>query len=108
MKAKIHPQYYDDAVVTCACGHTFTTGSTKPQIHVDICSACHPLFTGEMKYIDTMGRVERFEKMRHAAQTNTSPKKTKKAKVEVSEEQPLTLKEMIERERTKAKQPLAS
>src|SRR3989344_5595050 len=61
MKAKIHPTYYSDCVVTCACGTTLTVGSTKPQITVEICSACHPFFTGEMRFVDTMGRVERFQ-----------------------------------------------
>ena len=60
MKADIHPNYYPSAVVTCACGNTFTTGSTKPQLHVEICSNCHPFFTGEQKFVDTAGRVEKF------------------------------------------------
>lgn len=62
MKATIHPQYYQNAVVTCACGNTFTTGSTLPQIKVDICSVCHPFFTGQQKLVDTLGQVERFQK----------------------------------------------
>lgn len=99
MKAKIHPQWYDDAVVTCACGHTFVAGSTKQQIHVDICSACHPLFTGEARYVDTMGRVERFEKMRLQAQTQTGKRKSKKKTADQSQAEPLSLKEMIEREK---------
>ena len=103
MKPNLHPTYYHDAVVTCACGNTFTTGSTKQAIQVDICSACHPLFTGEMRYVDTMGRVERFEKMRQSAQTQTGSKASKKAKIQSEEERPLTLKEMIDRERAKIK-----
>ena len=61
MKDKIHPQYYTDATVTCACGNTFTTGSTKKSLKVEMCSKCHPFFTGERKMIDTAGRVERFK-----------------------------------------------
>ena len=61
MKANIHPKYYDDCKVTCACGNTFMTGATVPEIHVEICSNCHPFFTGEMKYVDTLGRVEKFQ-----------------------------------------------
>ena len=102
MKAKIHPQWYDDAVVTCACGNTFTTGSTKKDIHVDICSACHPLFTGEARYVDTLGRVDRFEKMRRSAQAQASRKKAKASSAEEVEDSPLTLKEMIEREQQKS------
>ena len=63
MKAEIHPTYYPDAKVTCAsCGTTWTTGSTKKEIRVDICSNCHPFFTGKQKLVDTAGRVDRFNK----------------------------------------------
>ena len=61
MKDKIHPNYAE-ATVRCACGHTFETRATKPDLHVDICSACHPFFTGQMRIVDTAGRVERFTK----------------------------------------------
>jgi large subunit ribosomal protein L31 len=61
MKPKIHPKYQNCAV-HCACGNTFTTRSTLPRIAVDICSACHPFFTGKQKFVDTAGRVERFSK----------------------------------------------
>jgi len=62
MKDKIHPKYYDNAKVTCLCGNTFTTGSTKPELRVEICSKCHPFYTGQQRIVDTMGRVERFKK----------------------------------------------
>ena len=62
MKDKIHPQYYTDATVTCACGNTFTVGSIKKSVKVEMCSKCHPFFTGERKMIDTAGRVERFKR----------------------------------------------
>ena len=62
MKAKIHPEYYNDATVTCSCGNTFTTGSTKKMLKVELCSKCHPFFTGEQKIVDTAGRVERFKR----------------------------------------------
>lgn len=62
MKPGIHPTWYPDAVVTCACGNTFTTGSTKKEIHTDICSNCHPFYTGEARIVDTAGQVERFMK----------------------------------------------
>ena len=61
MKEKIHPKYYKDAVVTCSCGNTFTTGSTRKQLRVELCNKCHPFFTGEKKMIDTAGRVEKFK-----------------------------------------------
>jgi large subunit ribosomal protein L31 len=62
MKDKIHPTYYTDAVVTCACGNTFTTGSTRKQLRTELCSKCHPFYTGEQRIVDTAGRVERFKR----------------------------------------------
>jgi len=61
MKAKVHPKYVTCAV-HCACGNNFTTRSTQPKLNVDICSSCHPFFTGKQKFVDTAGRVERFSK----------------------------------------------
>jgi large subunit ribosomal protein L31 len=60
MKKGIHPEYYPDAKVVCSCGNTFTVGSTKKAIRTDVCSACHPFFTGEQRLVDTGGQVERF------------------------------------------------
>ncbi len=62
MKANIHPTYYKDAKISCVCGNTFTAGSTLPEIRVEICSACHPFFTGTQKFVDTQGQVEKFGK----------------------------------------------
>ncbi len=62
MKAKIHPEYYPQAQVICSCGNTFTTGATKPMLRVEVCSACHPFFTGEQRIMDTEGRVERLKR----------------------------------------------
>ena len=62
MKDKIHPKYHTDAVVTCACGNTFTTGSTRKALKVEVCSKCHPFFTGERRMMDTTGRVEKFKR----------------------------------------------
>ncbi|MCJ7516240.1 MAG: 50S ribosomal protein L31 [Dehalococcoidia bacterium] len=62
MKAKIHPEYYTDAQVICSCGQTFTTGSTKKVLKAELCSKCHPFFTGELRIVDTAGRVERFRR----------------------------------------------
>jgi large subunit ribosomal protein L31 len=61
MKAGIHPNYVE-ATVTCACGNTFTIGSTQPTLKVDVCSKCHPFYTGQQRILDTAGRVERFRK----------------------------------------------
>ncbi|NQT31296.1 MAG: 50S ribosomal protein L31 [Deltaproteobacteria bacterium] len=62
MKPKIHPEYYTDAKIICACGNTFTTGSIKKVLKVELCSKCHPFYTGEQRVVDTLGRVERFKR----------------------------------------------
>lgn len=75
MKKEIHPQYYTDTKVTCSCGNKFTVGSTQKEIRVEICSACHPFFTGNEKVIDSAGRVEKFKAKRAAAITKISKSK---------------------------------
>ncbi len=62
MQEGLHPQYHNDTVVKCACGNTFITGSTKQELRVDVCSKCHPFYTGKQKNIDAGGRVDRFMK----------------------------------------------
>ena len=62
MKANFHPVYHDDVLVHCACGETFRTRSTKKEIRVEICSKCHPFFTGKQKLVDSAGRIDRFQK----------------------------------------------
>ena len=62
MKTDIHPEYHPEAQVICSCGNTFTTGATKPVLRVEVCSACHPFFTGEQRIVDTEGRVERMRR----------------------------------------------
>ena len=85
MKRDIHPKYYYKAKVTCQCGNTFITGSTKPELHVDICSACHPFFTGGGEQFINRGRVDRFRAKVAAAQafrekrTRISSEKTARA-----------------------------
>jgi large subunit ribosomal protein L31 len=78
MKEKIHPQYVE-CTVTCGCGNTFVTRSTKPTLHVEICSNCHPFYTGKQKFVDTAGRVEKFQK-RHAWDNSTMDKVLQKEK----------------------------
>ena len=62
MKKDIHPTYYPDAQVICSCGNTWNTGSTKKVLHTEVCSKCHPFYTGKQKLIDTGGRVDKFRK----------------------------------------------
>lgn len=63
MQPDIHPSYYSDATVRCACGNTFRVGCTQPALEIEICSACHPFYTGKEKIIDTAGRVERYRRL---------------------------------------------
>ena len=72
MKEKIHPKWFSEARVHCACGSTFTTGSTLKEIHVEICSECHPFYTGRQKFVDTAGRVDRFNQRLAAADKKKS------------------------------------
>ncbi|MDP2708618.1 MAG: 50S ribosomal protein L31 [bacterium] len=81
MKKDIHPKYYPAAKVSCACGNAFTSGSTLPELKVEICSACHPFYTGKQKLLDSARRVEKF-KAKVDAQAKTAPKhKSKRAKL---------------------------
>lgn len=81
MKKDIHPQYFAEAKATCACGNSFITGSTKPELNVEICSACHPFYTGKEKLIDTAGRVDRFRKMQTKKGEMAAKKGVKKERV---------------------------
>ena len=75
MKKDIHPKYFDNAKVICACGNTFSLGSTKEKLNIEICSACHPFYTGNEKIIDAAGRVEKFKSKRAQAEKKDKPKK---------------------------------
>ena len=104
MKAKIHPNYYPEANVTCVCGNTFTVGSTLPEIKVEVCSNCHPFYTGQMKYVDTAGRVDKFKAAQKMATVKTLSKaqrreEKKKKKLAKQMEGPRSLSEL--RKKTK-------
>lgn len=77
MKQNIHPKYYHDTKVTCACGNTFITGSILKEIRVEICSACHPFFTGEKRLVDTEGRVDKYLRKVEAARKAKAKKPPK-------------------------------
>jgi large subunit ribosomal protein L31 len=81
LKKDIHPKYYPEAKATCACGNVFTVGSAESELHVEICSACHPFYTGKEKLIDTAGRVERFRQL-EAKKKDLAAKNKKGAKKE--------------------------
>lgn len=92
MKANIHPNWHPDAKVTCACGNTFTIGATLPKIEVEVCSNCHPFFTGKMKYVDVAGRVDAFK---------SKQKKAKKKIIKKSEKRKIKTAKRVERELNK-------
>lgn len=98
MKANIHPQFNNQAKVVCACGNTFTTGSTLSEIRVDICAKCHPFFTGQQKFVDTLGQVDKFQKKTESSKVKQEQKKkiieTRKAKISSSSDKP-SLKDLL-------------
>jgi len=79
MKKNIHPKYYPKAEATCTCGASFTLGATKPKIEVEVCSRCHPLYTGSKKIIDATGQVEKFQKRMEKSKKIQVESKTKKS-----------------------------
>lgn len=108
MKKDIHPKIYKECVVKCACGNTFKTVSSLPEINVEICSECHPFYTGERRFIDTERRIDKFTKRQELAQKKmekvAEAKKAKKGKKTSStQDTPLTLKEMLKKAKAEAK-----
>lgn len=97
MKKDIHPKYYPDAKMVCACGNTWTTGSTQKEIRTEVCSKCHPFFTGEQqRLIDIEGQVDRFYKKLQARQDYVDEKKERKA-IRISPKRPITELELGKR-----------
>jgi len=102
MKKDIHPKVNKECVVTCACGNTFTTMSTLPSIKTEICSACHPFYTGQAKFVDTEGRIEKFskrmkvseEKKKKSEELKSAKKSKQKGDGQFKE---LSLKEMLKK-----------
>ena len=106
VKAIIHPNWYTDATVTCACGNTFTTGSTMAQIRIEICSKCHPFFTGQQKFVDTLGQVDRFVKKMEVSKVKRAERaqilEARKSKVEERRKDKPTLKDLLMQARKSA------
>ena len=107
MKA-MHPKWHEKGKVTCACGNNFTIGSTLPEIRVEVCSACHPFYTGQMKYVDTAGRVDAFKAKRAKAKKKIVSKKEKrelkrKKKIQKELDKPDTLEEVRKLSKKKSK-----
>ena len=99
MKANLHPTWYPETKVVCACGNTFTTGSTLAEIRVEICSACHPFFTGDQKFVDTLGQVDRFVKKTEVSKVKQEERKKileiRKSKVQQKKAERPSLKDLL-------------
>ena len=94
MKQGIHPKIYEDAKIICTCGNNFVTNTTVPEIHIEVCNNCHPFFTGEMKYVDTLGKVEKFQQAQKKAQ-EIKVKKQEVTKQKEERKRPGSLREML-------------
>ncbi len=95
MKANTHPQFYPEAEVKCACGNTFTTGSTLPTIHLELCNKCHPFYTGEARFVDSASRIKDYERKKATAQVYISKKVEKKEEQRKKDNAPKSLREML-------------
>lgn len=106
MKTNLHPQWYNDATVGCACGNTFTTGSTLPKIRVEICNLCHPFFTGAQKFVDTLGQVDRFVKKVEISKIKQEERekilKTRRSKIQQKKIDRPSLKDLLLQARKQA------
>ncbi|MBI4280942.1 50S ribosomal protein L31 [Candidatus Uhrbacteria bacterium] len=98
MKPDLHPTYYPQAKVQCACGNSFITGSTVPEIHVEICSHCHPFYTGKQKLVDTARRVEKFTERSAKAEAAAKAQGSRKTKKIKRTAQKLAKKPKMEKE----------
>lgn len=95
MKANIHPQYFPNAQVVCACGNTFTIGSTQQSIHVELCSKCHPFYTGEQKFVDTANLIDKFKTRVKKAEEYKAHVVQKNEEKKARDNAPKTLAEML-------------
>lgn len=105
MKANIHPEWHKNAKITCVCGNTFTAGSVLPEIRVEICSACHPFFTGQQKFVDTQGQVEKFSKTLEIAKSKKIEREkvlaNRAAKIQTEKTEKPTLRDLLMQARKK-------
>lgn len=98
MKKDIHPKYTEEANITCACGTVFVVGSTKPEIKTELCSACHPFYTGKQKLVDTARRVEKFQARTAKKATDIKSKKAKRAKKDqVKSDKGVSVKKLLKK-----------
>lgn len=106
MKNDLHPTWFHNATVTCACGSTFTTGATQATLEVDICSKCHPFFTGEMRFVDRQGRVDKFRQKMELAQQKQAAKNQKKpaAAKTTAQQDPQSYRQILQQQKQAIKQ----
>lgn len=106
MKANLHPAWFPETKVICACGNSFTTGSTLPEIHVNICSKCHPLFTGQSRFVDTLGQVDRFVKKVEESKVKKEEIRriveARKSKIDTKKKERPSLKDLLMQARKQA------
>jgi large subunit ribosomal protein L31 len=95
MKQAIHPQYFENAQVTCVCGNQFKTGSTQEVIRVELCYNCHPFYTGEQKFVDSASRIQKFQQRTENAKKYQVVNREKKEQEKKKDEAPKTLREML-------------
>ncbi|MBI4096522.1 MAG: 50S ribosomal protein L31 [Candidatus Levybacteria bacterium] len=95
MKANIHPKYFDQAQVICACGNRFTTGSTLEEIRVELCNKCHPFYTGEQRFVDSASRIQKFQAKQNLAKQYLTKKVKKQEDQKQKDTAPKTLREML-------------
>lgn len=95
MKANIHPKYFENAQVICACGNRFTTGSTLEEVRVELCNKCHPFYTGEQRFVDSASRIQKFERKQNIAKQYLTKKIKKQEEQKVKDTAPKTLREML-------------
>lgn len=97
MKKDIHPKYYPEAKIICACGNTIITGSIKPEMKVEVCSACHPFYTGKKRLVDTTGRVDRFKKRMEKSEKMLAEKMEKAKKKSKPAAKPAAKKKIVKK-----------
>ncbi|MCL5969972.1 MAG: 50S ribosomal protein L31 [Patescibacteria group bacterium] len=95
MKKNIHPKYYENAQVICVCGNKFTTGSTQEVIHVELCSKCHPFYTGEQRFVDSASRIQKFQQKQQIGVQYKAKKVKIKEEQKKKDSEPKTLREML-------------
>lgn len=95
MKASIHPKFFENAQVVCVCGNKFTTGSTSELIHVELCSKCHPFYTGEQRFVDTASRIQKFQTKQQVASQHKAKVTAKVEEKRQAKEGQKSLREML-------------